>query len=64
MTPCAHEALDVELSDDTPGQRLVAIVCRRCGACIGRSVRGLGYQTQRNWRAPFKLSATGDQTSA
>ena len=60
---CAHEALDVELSGGE-GSRDIALRCRHCGACIGRSAPGLGYQTQRSWRAPFrleriKLSANG-----
>ena len=62
---CAHEALDVELTgQDAPGSRLITLRCRHCAACLGRSAPGLGYQTQRNWRAPFrldgiKLSANG-----
>jgi hypothetical protein len=61
---CAHEALDVELTGDTSGSRLIALRCRHCGACVGRSVQGLGYQTDRSWRAPFKIEALGDQMSA
>jgi hypothetical protein len=52
-----HEALDVELTDDAPGSRLIALRCRHCGACIGRSVQGLGYHAGRSWRAPFRLEA-------
>ncbi len=59
MIPCAHEALEIELSGDGPGDRRITLCCRRCGACLGRSAPGLGYQTQRSWRAPFRLVAIG-----
>jgi heterodisulfide reductase subunit C len=57
MTPCAHEALQVELTGDTNASRLVALRCRHCGACVGRSAPGMGRETDFNWRAPFKLRA-------